>query len=111
MESKFLEFLGDTPKTRLLEFLITGREFDYSLSDLAKNSGIGWSTLHRLFPLMEKQETIIKTREIGRAKLFKLNQKNDEVKKLIQLYDSLLKKQLEEITEKQLQKVKVRTKN
>ena len=108
MESKFLEFLGDTPKTRLLEFLITGREFDYSLSDLAKNSDIGWSTLHRIFPLMEKQETIIKTREIGRAKLYKINEKNLEVKKLIELYDNLLKKQLVELSEKQTIKIKAK---
>ena len=108
MQSKFLEFLGDTPKTRLLEFLITGREFDYSLSDLARNSGIGWNTLHRIFPIMEKQETIIRTREIGRAKLFKLNQKNEEVKKLIALYDSLLKKQLVELSEKQTIKIKAK---
>ncbi len=32
----FLEFVGDTPVNRLLDFLLTGREFDYTLTDLAK---------------------------------------------------------------------------
>ena len=108
MASLFLEFLGENPNTRLLEFLITGREFDYSLSDLAENAGIGWSTLHRIFPRLERQKIVLKTREIGRAKLFKLNRGNEEVKKLVALYDSLLKKQLEQLEEKQTQAIKVR---
>ncbi len=108
MASLFLEFFGENPNTRLLEFLITGREFDYSLSDLAENAGIGWSTLHRIFPRLERQKIVVKTREIGRAKLFKLNQGNGEVKKLVALYDSLLKKQLEQLEEKQSDAIKVR---
>lgn len=95
MGNAFLEFLGDNPNTRLLEVLITGREFDYSLTDLAKNAGIGWSTLHRVFPRFETQQIMVQTREIGRAKLFKLNQQNEEVQKLVEIYDNLLVKQLE----------------
>ncbi|AJF59821.1 MAG: hypothetical protein J4224_00300 [Candidatus Diapherotrites archaeon] len=102
MVNLFLDFLGDNPTTRLLEFLITGREFDYSLTDMAKNAGIGWSTIHRILPRLIKQKIVVETREIGRAKLFKLNQKNEEVKKLIELYDGLLAKQLEQIKEKNL---------
>jgi len=106
MENAFLEFLGNNPHTRLLEFLITGREFDYTLTDLSENAGIGWTTLHRIFPVFEKKEIVIKTREVGRAKLFKLNQKNNEVKKLILLYDSILNSQLEKAEEKNTIKVK-----
>jgi len=108
MDSAFLEFLGENPHTKLLEFLITGREFDYTLTDLAENAGIGWTTLHRIFPIFEKNLIVIKTREVGRAKLYKLNQKNTEVKKLILLYDSILKTQLERLEEKETQKINVR---
>ena len=101
MGNAFLEFLGKNPNTRLLEFLITGREFDYSLTDMAENAGIGWSTLHRILPRLEKQQIVVKTREIGRAKLYKLNRKNIEVKKLVEIYDGIVKKQLEQIEEKQ----------
>ncbi len=105
-----MEFLGDNPHTKLLEFLITGREFDYTLTDLAENAGISWTSLHRIFPLFEKNQIVVKTREVGRAKLYKLNQKNTEVKKLILLYDSILKKQLEKLEEKETQKMKMRAK-
>ena len=108
MASAFLEFLGNNPKTRLLEFLITGREFDYSLTDLAENAGIGWTTLHRMLPKLEKQRIVVKTREIGRAKLYKLNQENQEVKKLVDLYDCLLKKELQQFEEKATVKIRAR---
>ena len=106
MTTAFLEFLGDAPNTRLLDFLITGREFDYSLTDLAENAGIGWSTLHRILPKLENQKIIVKTREVGKAKLYKLNQKNEEVQKLIALYDALLQKQLNQAQEKESQTIK-----
>lgn len=95
MANAFLEFFGDNPNTRLLEFLLAGREFDYSLTDMAENAGVSWTTLHRIFPRFEKQKIVVKTREIGRAKLYKLNLGNEEVKTLAALYDGLLKKQLE----------------
>lgn len=108
MPNAFLEFFGDNPNSRLLDFLISGREFDYSLSDLALNSGIGWSTLHRIFPRFEKQCIVVKTREIGRAKLYKLNSQNDEVKLLVSLHNRIIKKQLDAVEEKTLQTIKTK---
>ena len=86
----FRETLGDTPVIRVLDFLIEGRGLDYSLSDIAENSSIGWTTLHRIWGKMLKSGMINSTREIGRAKLFKLNEENPAVKDLIKLYDTLL---------------------
>ncbi len=86
----FRETLGDTPVIRVLDFLIEGRGLDYSLSDIAENSNIGWTTLHRIWDKMLKSGIVRQTREIGRAKLFKLNEENPAVKDLIKLYDTLL---------------------
>ena len=86
----FRETLGDTPMIRVLDFLLEGRGLDYSLSDIAENSNIGWTTLHRIWGKMLKSGMVKPTREIGRAKLFKLNEENPAVKELIKLYDTLL---------------------
>ena len=86
----FKETLGDTPVIRVLDFLIEGRGLDYSLSDIAENSNIGWTTLHRIWDKMLKLNIVKPTREIGRAKLFKLNEENPAVKDIIKLYDTLL---------------------
>ena len=86
----FREALGNSPVIRVLEYLIEGRGLDYSLSDIAENSSIGWTTLHRIWGKMLKTDMIKPTREIGRAKLFKLNEDSAAVKDLIRLYDTLL---------------------
>ena len=91
----FRETLGDTPVIRVLDFLIEGRGLDYSLTDIAENSNIGWTTLHRIWDRLLKSEMVKPTREIGRAKLFKLNEENKAVKQLIRLYDTLLYQETE----------------
>ena len=65
----FREFIGDNPTTRILEFLIEGKDFDYSLTDIANNSGVSWRTVHRIFPRFIKNNIVVKTRMIGRATL------------------------------------------
>ena len=91
----FREALGDSPVIRVLDFLIEGRGLDYSLSDIAENSKVGWTTLHRIWGKFVKTGLVKPTREIGRAKMFKLNEENPAVKNLITLYDTLLYQETE----------------
>ena len=86
-ESIFLEVVGESPTMKILQYLIEGRHFDYTLTDLAENSGVSWGTLHTIFPKLIKHELVTKTRDIGRAKLYKINQENPIAKRLIGLYD------------------------
>lgn len=99
----FREALGDSPIIRVLEFLIEGRGLDYSLSDIAENSSIGWTTLHRIWDRLIKLRVVIPTREIGRAKLFKLNEENQAVKDMVRLYDTLLYQETEKYFSKELE--------
>ena len=86
----FLSVVGDSPVTRVLDFLITSRGLDYSLSDIARNSTIGWTTLHRIWPDFEKNQIVVQTRIIGKAKLYKINLQNPVAKELIRLYDTII---------------------
>jgi len=104
MVTIFREALGDSPIVRVLDFLIEGRELDYSLTDIAENSKVGWTTLHRIWNNMVKLKLVVPTREIGRAKLFRLNEENPAVKDLIKFYDTLLYQQTQKYFTK---KVKV----
>lgn len=101
-KNAFLEFTGDTPVNRLLDFLMTGRDFDYTLTDLAKKSGISWSTLHRIFPRFVKNKIVVITRSVGRAKLCKLNLDSLLVKKFVAVYDTILLQSLSKAEEKEL---------
>jgi len=86
----FSEALGNSPVVRVLEFLIGGRGLDYSLTDIARNSNIGWATLHRIWHHFEETGLVKHTRVIGKAKLYQLNTENVVVKQLVKLYDVML---------------------
>jgi hypothetical protein len=86
----FRDALGNSPMIRVLDFLIEGRGLDYSLTDIAENANIGWTTLHRIWNTLIRLKMVVPTREIGRAKLFKLNQENPSIERLIKYYDTLL---------------------
>ena len=90
METLFRNALGDTPKIRVLEFLIEGREFDYSLSDIAEGAEIGRTTLFRVFEDLVKSKIVVPTRVIGNAKMFKLNRQSLFVKKMVELFDEVI---------------------
>ena len=107
METKslFVEFMGDSPMIRILDYLLTERELDFSITDMAENAGIGRATLYRIWESLIKNAIIMPTRTIGKAKLYKLNAKNDKIKKLIEIYDMLILENLKDRSENQ--KIKV----
>ena len=94
----FREFFGDTPKIRVLEYLLEGRELDASLSDIAEGAGINRVTLFRLWPTLEKLKIVVHTRDIGNAKLYKLNMDNPRVKNLAELFDKIISEDFKKIT-------------
>jgi len=104
-KSLFIEFIGDSSVTRVLDYLLTERELDFSITDMAENAGIGRATLYRIWDILIRNKIIVHTRDIGKAKLFKLNIENPKIKKLIELYDMLILEELKKHTEKQ--KIKI----
>ena len=90
METIFTKAVGNTPKIKVLEFLIEGRELDYSISDIAEGSGIGRTTLFRIWNDFVELGIVKNTRNIGNAKLYKLNLSNSFVKKMVEVFDTLV---------------------
>ena len=87
--------IGNTAKIKVLEFLIGGRELDYSISDIAEGADIGRTTLFRIWNDLISSSIVKHTRNIGNAKLYKLNIENIFVKKMVELFDTLVKEPLE----------------
>ena len=84
-KSIFLQVVGDTPKLRVLDFLMTFQHFDYSLTDIAKNARVSYSNLMLFWPEFVKAGIVKQTRTVGKAKMFKLNEKNPFVQELSRL--------------------------
>ena len=105
-ESIFLEHVGDSPRMRILQYLIEGREFDYTLTDLL-NAKVSWGTLNNLMPKLLELGMVLKTRKRGRATLYKINQNNVAVKELIRLYDNLILKKINQLEEQTKKKIEI----
>ena len=89
-ESIFVKVLGNYPLIRILNHFLIFREFDYSLTDIAQHSNVAWSTLHLLWPKLEEMNLVTHTRNVGKAKMYKLNVKNKMVRDLITFADALV---------------------
>lgn len=101
-KSMFVEAFGNGPYVKVLDFLIEGQEFDYSMIEVAKGAKVGWTAFTRVWNKLTEKEIIIQTRKIGNAKLFKLNKLNPFVKKLIKFDLELIKLESEKLTNKSL---------
>jgi hypothetical protein len=90
METLFKKAFGDNPKIRVLEFLLEGRELDYSITDIAEGAEIGRTTLFRIWEDLLGAKIIIFSRQIGNAQLYRLNLTNPFVKKLVEIFDEII---------------------
>jgi len=98
--SVFLETFGTSPINRVLDFLIVHEEFDYSMTDIAKLSGVGYATLKLFWKNLVGRSIVICTREVGKAKMFKLNFENQVMQKFKQFYWETTKLKTDELLEK-----------
>ncbi|MBI2579241.1 MAG: hypothetical protein HYW26_06015 [Candidatus Aenigmarchaeota archaeon] len=88
MEAKnsvFVETFGETPAVKVLDFFLTFDSFDYSKSQVSEETGVSRITLDKIWKELVSQKTIVKTRTIGRADMYRLNNENPKVKVLQEL--------------------------
>ena len=62
---------------------------DYSKTEIAKGCDLSRGTLFSVWPRLEALELVVLTREVGRAKMYKLNKKNPVAGKLIELDNAI----------------------
>lgn len=95
--SAFMRVFGDAPYIKVLDFLLAeGRILEYTLTDIAKYTNVAWATLSEMWPSFVSLGLVVKTREVGRAKLYKLDEENPLVQILIKC-DFLLSKSFMDI--------------
>jgi len=86
----FMEFFGTkNPVLKVLDFLIDNEAYDHSKSDIARGAGISRATLFNVWKVIEGNGVVVATREVGRARMYKLNKKNPIVKKFMELDDAI----------------------
>jgi predicted transcriptional regulator len=101
LEKGPLERLFGSAVARILDFLVTFREFDYSMSDIAENSGVSFRTVLRKFPYLEDLGIIKHTRNVGRAKMYQFDMENPIAKSLAELTKKIAAKDVELLLKQQ----------
>ena len=91
VKTAFLELFGESPLLKILDFLVVNDDFDYSMTDIAELSGVGYATLKLLWPKLEKNKIIKQTRIIGKAKMYKINFENSMINSFRDFYWNITK--------------------
>lgn len=97
MASAFIRYEGNIPRNRIMEFLVTfAVEDDYSMMDIARHSKVSYATLKILWKEFIEEERVVFTRNVGKAKMYKLNVQNPIIKKFIEYYWKIIEEDSEE---------------
>ena len=80
-----LESVFPCSESKILDFLVAFEDYDYSISDIGTNSGVGFKTTHGVIKHLEEQNVILKTRNVGRALMYKLNLDSVQAKSIKRL--------------------------
>ena len=94
MTSVFLKLEGNTVKNRIWSFLIINSEFDYSMRDIARYSRVSYTAIKEIWKEFTKRKVVVNTRNVGKAKMYKLNAKNPVVSKFIDYYWSVVQSEI-----------------
>lgn len=98
----FSKYLGNTPLVRIMEFLIEGKDFDYSMTDIAQNANVGWTSFSRVWKQMESMNVVRHTKNIGKARLYKLNLEDATVQKLVRMHWEIIKSETDKMLKKKV---------
>jgi len=73
------------PIFKILDFFVDNLAFDYSKTDIAEGAGMSRTTLFSVWKTLEDTNMVVATRQVGRAKMYKLNLKNPIAQKFLEL--------------------------
>jgi DNA-binding Lrp family transcriptional regulator len=101
-EYMLIDIFGENPQVKVIDFFIENREYDHSLTDIARGSNITRPTLYNIIENLLALKIIRETRKNGNARntrMFKLNNKSTIVQYLskfdFELSKLLVRKELE----------------
>ena len=70
---------GNSPRVKLLDFLLDHVDFDYTISQMHEFTGISRPTLYPLTEELERDGMIVLTREVGGSRFFRINLEHPKV--------------------------------
>ena len=89
---EFSRIFGMNPRNRILEFFLEMRELDFSIGDVAKETGLNRETTYSLSNELINEGYLVASRKISGTQLYRLNLSKREVGLLIKAFNLVLGK-------------------
>jgi len=70
---------------QILDFLTLYDGYEYTKTEIIKNTGVSRRTLYEVWPILEEFELVRETRRVGRIAFYTLNMENPIAKRLDEL--------------------------
>jgi len=83
-ESLLIRALGNSPKLRILDYLLDYKLNDFTKKEIVEALGMSKLTFYKYFKDLEQLGLVTASRKIGRATLYKINLENPIIKMLIE---------------------------
>ena len=80
-----LERIFPCSSSKILDHVITMKGFDYSASEISEISGVGFKTTLAIVHKLVEDNILLKTRNVGRAIMYKINSESPIAKSLEKL--------------------------
>jgi DNA-binding transcriptional ArsR family regulator len=87
--SLLIRALGNSPKLRILDYLLDYRLNDFTKKEIVEALGMSKLTFYKYFNDLEELGLVTATRKIGRATLYKINLENPIVRMIIECEEKL----------------------
>lgn len=81
-------------ESKILDHMVSMKDFDYSISDISKISGVGFKTALGVVHKLEDQKVLKRTRHVGNAIMYELNSGSAQAKSIERLAFEIAKKRI-----------------
>ncbi len=106
--SLFLQFFGDTPRFRMIDFLFDNRLTTFTKKEISEGAQVSWASLFNHWDELEKNGVVKVARKVGRIRLYQLDEKNQVVRQLMKIDLALMRQAADTAEEEATMKVKAK---
>jgi len=108
-ETLLIRCLGNSPTLRIVDYFLDNRLFDYTKNEIIENLNMGRVTFFKYWKELEEFGVVKVIRKIGKSKLYRLNEENEIIQKLMMLDSVLCKKTMEKAVKEEITEETVTT--
>ncbi len=94
-----LESMFPVASSKILDFLSTHKRWDYSVSDIAKYSGVSFKTALAEVKKLEAQGVITQTRTVGNATMYQFDINSKQAHYIDKLINEIATRRIQEALE------------